>query len=82
MPTLDKTASKAPSKINLTFFPPKSLSPKISQLSSSLNFTIVPTLSLLLDGIAYALDSGKDSKTLEAEFTKPFGQESDYATTS
>lgn len=32
----------------------------------------------MLDGIAYALDSGKDSKTLEAEFTKPFGQESDY----
>lgn len=32
----------------------------------------------MLDGIEYALDSGKDSKALEAEFTKPFGQTSDY----
>ena len=32
----------------------------------------------MLDGIEYALDSGKDSKALEAEFTKPFGQASDY----
>ena len=32
----------------------------------------------MLDGISYALDSGKDSKTLEAEFIKPYGQASDY----
>ena len=36
----------------------------------------------MLDGIAYALDSGKDTKTLEAEFTKPYGQESDYLETN
>ena len=32
----------------------------------------------MLDGINYALDSGKDSKTLEAEFNKAYGEESDY----
>lgn len=32
----------------------------------------------MLDGIAYALDSGKDSKALEAEFVKPYGQAADY----
>ena len=32
----------------------------------------------MLDGIAYAIDSGKDSKTLEAEFIKPYGEPSDY----
>ena len=32
----------------------------------------------MLDGIAYAIDSGKDSKALEAEFIKPYGQPSDY----
>ncbi len=32
----------------------------------------------MLDGIAYALDSGKSIKELEAEFTKPYGQSSDY----
>ena len=36
----------------------------------------------MLDGIAYALDSGKDTKTLEAEFTKPYGQASDYLETN
>ena len=35
----------------------------------------------MLDGISYALDSGKDSKTLEAEFIKPYGQASDYLET-
>ncbi|MBR2294531.1 MAG: glutamine synthetase [Clostridiales bacterium] len=32
----------------------------------------------MLDGIDYALKSGKTSKDLEAEFTKPYGQPSDY----
>jgi len=32
----------------------------------------------MLDGIAYALDSGKSIKELEAEFIKPYGQASDY----
>ena len=32
----------------------------------------------MLDGIAYAIDSGKDSKALEAEFIKPYGEPSDY----
>ena len=32
----------------------------------------------MLDGISYVLDSGKDSKTLEAEFIKPYGQARDY----
>ena len=35
----------------------------------------------MLDGIAYALDSGKDSKALEAEFIKPYGEKSDYLET-
>ena len=35
----------------------------------------------MLDGIAYAIDSGKDSKALEAEFIKPYGQPSDYLET-
>ena len=32
----------------------------------------------MLDGIAYAIESGKDSKTLENEFIKPYGEASDY----
>ena len=32
----------------------------------------------MLDGIEYALDSGKSIKELEAEFIKPYGQASDY----
>ena len=32
----------------------------------------------MLDGIAYALDSGKNTKELEAEFIKPYGAESNY----
>ena len=32
----------------------------------------------MLDGIDYAIGSGKDTKTLEAEFCKPYGEESDY----
>lgn len=32
----------------------------------------------MLDGISYALSSGKTTKELEAEFTKPYGEESDY----
>ena len=32
----------------------------------------------MLDGIAYAIDSGKDTKALEAEFIKPYGEPSDY----
>lgn len=32
----------------------------------------------MLDGINYALESGKDSKALEAEFVKPYGEESAY----
>ena len=36
----------------------------------------------MLDGIAYALDSGKSIKELEAEFVKPYGQESDYLETN
>ena len=35
----------------------------------------------MLDGITYALDSGKDSKALESEFTKPYGTPSDYLET-
>ena len=36
----------------------------------------------MLDGIAYALDSGKSIKELEAEFVKPYGQASDYLETN
>ena len=36
----------------------------------------------MLDGIAYALDSGKSIKELEAEFVKPYGQDSDYLETN
>lgn len=32
----------------------------------------------MLDGIDYVLKSGKDSKELEAEFVKDYGQEADY----
>ncbi len=32
----------------------------------------------MLDGIDYAIGSGKDTKTLEAEFCKPYGTPSDY----
>lgn len=32
----------------------------------------------MLDGIKYAVDSGKTSKVLEAEFVKPIGTSSDY----
>ena len=32
----------------------------------------------MLDGIAYALDSGKNTKELEAEFIKPYGADSNY----
>ena len=32
----------------------------------------------MLDGIDYVLASGKDTKALEAEFIKPYGEESDY----
>ncbi len=32
----------------------------------------------MLDGLDYALRSGKDSKMLEKEFIKPYGEESDY----
>ena len=35
----------------------------------------------MLDGIDYAIDSGKDAKTLESEFTKPYGTPSDYLLT-
>ena len=35
----------------------------------------------MLDGISYALDSRKDTKALEAEFVKPYGQASDYLET-
>ncbi|MCQ2482734.1 MAG: glutamine synthetase [Clostridia bacterium] len=36
----------------------------------------------MLDGIAYAVNSGKNSKELEAEFTKPFGTKGDYLETN
>ena len=32
----------------------------------------------MLDGIDYVLASGKDTKALETEFTKPYGEPSDY----
>jgi glutamine synthetase len=32
----------------------------------------------MLDGINYAINSGKDTKTLEEEFCKPYGTPSDY----
>ena len=35
----------------------------------------------MLDGITYVLNSGKDSKTLEAEFIKPYGEPGDYLET-
>ncbi len=35
----------------------------------------------MLDGIDYAINSGKDSQALEAEFVKPYGTPSDYLLT-
>ncbi len=35
----------------------------------------------MLDGIEYMIDSGKDTKALEAEFTKPYGTPGDYLET-
>ena len=36
----------------------------------------------MLDGIAYAIDSGKTKKELEAEFIKPYGTPGDYLDTN
>lgn len=39
---------------------------------------LAATYQAMLDGIEYAISSGKDTKTLEAEFIKPYGTPSDY----